>query len=120
MYYNDNGKYPPSGGATNGPNNGWSNSSDASWLGTSTFPTAMRPYMNYLPADPKNTDGWSVNATNIYNYSYVTCPTSGGRAYMLVYRLENDTSVVGTTVNFCGTSYKYGNGSITTGVDSPN
>ena len=117
MYYDDYGKYPLSGGATNGPNNSWSNSSDASWLGTSTFPTAMKSYINNLPVDPKNTAGWAVNATNIYNYSYVTC---GGRAYMLVYRFENDTSVVGTTVNFCGSSYKYGNGSITTGADSPN
>lgn len=112
MYYNDYGKYPRSGGAVNGPNGGWSNSTDASW-DTGVLAIDLRPYLNRLPDDPLNTPGWARD-TDIYSYSYATCY----RGYMLVYRFERDTSVISKTVVFCGPAYNYGNGSITTGIDS--
>ena len=97
LYYVDNQSvYPASGGATNGPNAAWSNSSDASWI---TLQTLLAPYISKLPIDPTNQSGWA--ASGYYSYSYFSC----SRAYMLVYKLENAASQISPGVNVCGTFY---------------
>ena len=85
MYYNDYGTYPSCGGATNGPNNAWSNSSDESWHNPASLPVSLMPYMRTLPEDPLNTTSWAGWFDDGYNYSYVRC---AGRSYMLVYKLR--------------------------------
>ena len=107
-YYADNGRFPTSGGATM-PNNGWSNSNDASWSGN--FQTAIAPYMSTLPKDPSQTNDPGIWAASGSAYSYVTC----GASYMLVYRLEI-ASGPDTSVNYCGSSYSYGGGGSNTNV----
>jgi prepilin-type N-terminal cleavage/methylation domain-containing protein len=109
LYYNDHDAYPASGGATNGPNAFWNNSTDASWA---SLQTLLLPYLSKLPVDPINQSGWAGNGQ--YSYSYYFC---GGRAYMLVYKLENSASQTSPGVNACGTFYNYG-GTITIGQSS--
>lgn len=85
LYYADHGQYPLSGGSSM-PNNGWSNSIDASW---NSLQAELAPYLSTFPRDPINsTDGWSGYCDG-YNYSYFSrgygCPQQW---YMLVYRPE--------------------------------
>jgi type II secretion system protein G len=110
MYYDDNGEYPASGGASS-PNSGWSNSSDSSW---DTLQSKLNNYIT-LPKDPKNeTGGWAGNGK--YNYDYYSLNYGCQQQwYMLVYKLENpDIDSPGVTA--CdGTNFNY-SGTITIGV----
>jgi len=81
MYYDANGQYPPSGGATT-PNGGWSNSGDSSWT---TLQTALKPYLPSLAKDPIDNATWPAFSYSYYSLGY-GC-TQGW--YMLVYSLEN-------------------------------
>lgn len=95
LYYNQNGTYPPSGGAVN-PGPSWSASVDtASWA---TLATYLSPYIK-LPSDPKNTGTWGGSATV---YSYFFHGTNGGcSSYMLVYSLETNSSLPSPGVKDC-------------------
>ncbi|MEO8065243.1 MAG: prepilin-type N-terminal cleavage/methylation domain-containing protein [Candidatus Doudnabacteria bacterium] len=108
LYFTDHAGYPSSGGSAN-PDFNWSNSSDASWT---TLQTAMSAYMSRLPLDPLNqTGGWA--GAGYYNIAYLSC----GRAYMIVYKLENLNTLASPGVNYCGTFYNYA-GTITIGPGS--
>ncbi len=105
-YFSENGAYPPSATLTNGnyPNTSWSNSSNASWLGTQPFPSAMSKYFSKLPVDPINSVGWAGGDTT-FNYSYVSC---GGNQYMIIYKLERPIGQISPGAQ-CGASfYNYG------------
>jgi type II secretion system protein G len=110
MYYDDNGEYPQSGGASS-PNSGWSNSSDSSW---DTLQTKLSGYIN-LPVDPKNeTGGWAGGGK--YNYDFYSrnygCEQQW---YMLVYKLERP-DITSPGVTACnGTNFNY-SGTITIGM----
>lgn len=86
LYYADHGNYPRSDGALS-PNDGWSNSNDASW---NDLQTALAPYMQILPRDPVNTSsGWPN--TGSYTYTYYSLGYDCNQQwYMIVYRLEAD------------------------------
>lgn len=91
LYYDDNQRYPPAGGAI-APNGGWTNSNDSSW---DTFGTALQKYISKLPHDPKetpsaagNTGLWAASG-GVYTYSYLNMPTCDTlQGYMIVYQLE--------------------------------
>lgn len=110
IYYSTQGEYPVSGGATAGPNVGWSNSGDASW---GTLQALWSPPIT-LPKDPINdTTGWAGSGK--YNYDYFSlgygCPQQW---YMLVYKLEKP-NISSPGVAACdGHHFNYG-GTITIG-----
>ena len=108
LYFSTNSTYPTSGGATNGANVSWNNSTDASWA---TLQTALSLYMPTLPVDPTNQAGWAGYGQ--YGYSYFAC----ARAFMLVYKLENPTTLTSPGVNVCGVFYNYA-GTVTIGQGS--
>ncbi|MDO8511680.1 MAG: type II secretion system protein [bacterium] len=118
LYYASNGEYPNTSngvGKSSSPNDTWFTSSDSSWA---TFTAKLAPYLS-LPKDPKQSaSGWPGTA-NTYGYSYFSLKEYGcqNQNYMLVYRLENTSGIMSPGVTFCeGTSFNYGNGTITTGV----
>jgi len=109
MYFQDNGTYPASGGAT-APNGGWTNSADASW---NAFKTALSPYIN-APTDPLNeTGGWAPGKKN---FSYFSSSYGCDRKwYMLVYALEDMAGATSPGVTACdGSFFNYG-GTLTVG-----
>jgi prepilin-type N-terminal cleavage/methylation domain-containing protein len=107
LYFNTNGAWPPSGGAT-APNAGWSNSSDGTWA---TLASALQPYIPSLDKDPQQSASTSIWAGTGPAYSYVNC----GRTYMFVYQLENANGAdPGATCN--GTFYQYGGTGASTAV----
>ncbi len=98
LYFDANGVYPPSGGATQ-PNGGWSNSGEsASWGAGSVFQTAIAPYMSKLPVDPTNTSPVGF-VTNEYYYVGISSNNCNSKVYMLVYKLENGANVVSPGFN---------------------
>ncbi len=105
LYYDQNKTYPVSS---------WLNSSDAAWLNnTNTLATALAPYLSKLPVDPKNDVGYAYNGVYTYSYFAANYGTSG-QWYMIVYRLEDGSSILQTKdgVRACnGTYFHYGNGS---------
>ncbi len=109
LYYNSNGQYPPSGGATY-PNVNWSNSSDSSWT---TLQTAISSAITRLPADPLNQNtGWA--GSGIYNIAYYGANGYGcenSQWYMLVFKLENGGSVRSPGLLACDSSLWQYNGS---------
>jgi type II secretion system protein G len=85
LYYNDNGQYPTSGGATS-PNGAWTSSDDNSWA---TLQSALSNYISKLPKDPKQDPaGWG-NGNYVYSY-YADIGDAGctGSWYIIVYQLE--------------------------------
>lgn len=85
LYYESNGQYPASGGASS-PNGDWSNSNDASW---NTLQTAMAPYIARLPHDPKESSSSWPGAGGVYSYGFFSLYYGCSRQwYMLVYALE--------------------------------
>jgi type II secretion system protein G len=79
LYYDANGQYPASGGAT--VPQGWNNSNDSSWT---TLQTTLSAYLPKLPQDPKqDTSGWSGGGQQTYAYysGAYGCP---GQWYMIV------------------------------------
>lgn len=112
LYYSANNQYPPSGGAI-APNNGWTNSNDASWAGLTTN---LTPFLANLPKDPTNDGpGWAGDGTH---FTYTFFSTGYGctqQWYMIVYRLENMAGIVSPGVTACnGTNFNYG-GTMTVG-----
>lgn len=110
LYYNENGRYPASGGATS-PNGGWSTSNDASW---NTLTTAMASFIR-LPKDPINTvAGWSGGGSYAYSF-YSLNYGCAYQWYMIVYKLEKP-DITSPGVRACnGTNFNYAN-TITIGM----
>ncbi len=94
LYYDDNLEYPicgtwdsgePDYGANVGNNDG-----DGSWCYNNTLNTELtsgsRPYMEYMPKDPKNPNNLDLanGGDDTYIYRYV----SDGTQYAVVYTLE--------------------------------
>lgn len=105
LYYDEYKTYPVTS---------WSNSGDAAWINdTNTLATALHPYLAKLPLDPKNDAGYAYNG--VYAYSYFSSGYGGGgQWYMIVYRLEDGSSVLQTKdgIRACdNTNFHYGNGS---------
>ena len=112
LYYADFGQYPISGGATS-PNNSWSNSTDGSWT---TLQTALAPYIPHLSTDPQQSaSGWGYDS---YSYSYYSQAYGCSQQwYMFVWHPEVSSGFTSPGVRACdGTTFNYGNGSITEGV----
>jgi prepilin-type N-terminal cleavage/methylation domain-containing protein len=90
FYYDANGSYPISSGAT-APNNAWTNSNDTSWT---TFMTAISPYLKHPVNDPSlSANGWAGDGSS-YTYAYLTTGGYGctaGKSYLIVYRPEKAT-----------------------------
>jgi type II secretion system protein G len=114
LYYDANGYYPQ----TN-----WISSGDTTWQ-TSSFATALRPYLSQLPVDPTNTGGPAYGGGYVYSYyssGYLAPGQTNQQWYMIVFRLENQTSPAQTTDGAwsCGTGsntlprqlFHYGNDS---------
>jgi prepilin-type N-terminal cleavage/methylation domain-containing protein len=107
LYLNENGVFPPSGGAT-APNVSWSNSSDGSWT---TLATALASHISDLPTDPQQSSNPSIWGANGYAYSYVRCTGS----YLLVYHLEETKGP--DPGSYCGgLFYQYGGAGANTQV----
>jgi len=92
LYYDDNGQYPPSGGADY-PNGVWSNSTDDSW---NTLQGYLQKYLSKLPHDPSEVgpfnspvEHWG-NTGGAYSYesSYAEGNCKSNMYYDIVYRLE--------------------------------
>ncbi|MFA5840722.1 MAG: type II secretion system protein [Candidatus Paceibacterota bacterium] len=100
LYFNTNGTYPTSGGAT-APNAGWSNSSDNSWT---SLATQLSPFLGNLAKDPNQSADPSIWGVTGAAYSYVSC----GPFYMFVYRTE-EAKGPDPGANYCGGQfYRYG------------
>lgn len=99
-YYNDNGKYPPTGGKTSTPNyaiiglDGNVVDWDKPWL----------PYMSKLPKDPSSSK----------NYVYNSGPDR--QSYYIYASLDRETYVLNNFPSGAGC----GSGSCNYGVSSPN
>ncbi len=106
LFYNSNNQFPNTVGGATYPNVGWSNSSESgSWA---IFQTNIASAVANLPKDPLNQTGW-------VNYSYYAWSGDYGcgvrQAYMLVYRLENGSTVPSPGVTMCdNTFFQYGGG----------
>lgn len=112
LYYLQNNQYPASGGATS-PNNGWSNSNNASWA---TLQTALSPHLAVLPQDPVNSAGSWAGASGNYTYTYFSSGYGCSQQwYMLVYRLEKTTKVSPGVTTCNGTNFNY-SGTVTVGM----
>lgn len=103
-YYSDNGRYPISS---------WASSNNATqW---NTLSTALGVT---LPVDPSNSGTGSATSAGNYTYSYFAnnygCP---GQWYMLVYRLESDTTPDSPGARSCTQIFNYG-GTVTIGANS--
>jgi prepilin-type N-terminal cleavage/methylation domain-containing protein len=111
-YYADHGAYPASGGATS-PSSSWSTSNDSSWT---TLQAKLAPYISSLPKDPtQSSSGWA-QTSGTYTYSYYSHASNcNDQWYMIVWRPEGTVASPGITTP-CGTTYNYGNGSVTTGA----
>lgn len=108
LYFNTNGVYPPSGGAT-APNAGWSNSSDNSWT---SLATQLAPFIGSLAKDPSQSADPNVWGVTGPAYSYVNC----GAFYMFIYRLEVAKGP-DPGANYCGgLFYQYGGAGANTNV----
>lgn len=116
LYYIANGHYPPSTGST-AINGGWATTADTSWQ---TLAGTLKSYMSSLPTDPNPTPGINIlnsPSTNAYDFAYFTngngvyCGTGPYQMYLLVYRLETD-STTNTLEGSCPVSPvgPYGNG----------
>ena len=109
LYYDNNGEYPPSGGASS-PNSSWSNSNDSSWT---TLGNNLSEYLDNMPVDPTNAvSGWAGGGE--YTYGFFSLSYGCGQQwYMLVYKLEGSGDSPGVTA--CdGHFFNYG-GTITVG-----
>lgn len=123
LYYQDNGEYPDSLGATT-PNASWSHSGDDSW---DSFAANLAPYISSLPVDPLNNGANWLQAHYSYyggNASNYGCPHQW---YMLVYSTERSNNLPGGVAT-CSTStpppngiFNYGDSggydTVTTGVN---
>lgn len=112
LYYDTNGQYPSSTGATS-PNGGWSNSNDSSWV---TLQALLMAYMPTLPHDPKESgSNWPGNGAQSYaffshNYG---CDQQW---YMLVYRLENANDPDNGVQACNGAVFRYGGDGANTNI----
>ena len=120
LYYDTNGSFPDSSGATI-PNSSWSSSNDKSW---DTLELALLPFMLSLPEDPKQSaNGWAgYPDTYAYSYYASSCNYDGqsldNQWYMIVWRPEV-TEVPSPGVSHCrGGTYNY-NGTVTIGSSPP-
>jgi len=112
LYYDANGSYPASGGATS-PNIGWSNSNDASW---DTLQTALAPYLARLPHDPRESaNGWPGGGSQSYAF-YSRGYGCDLQWYMLVYRLENAQGIDPGVTACDNTTFRYGGDGANTNV----
>ncbi len=105
LYYDANGQYPASGGAT--IPTGWNNSNDSSWT---TLQTALSAFLPKLPQDPKqDASGWSGGGQQTYAYysGGYGCP---GQWYMIVYRLETAEGTDPGVTACDNTFFQYGGG----------
>jgi len=115
FYFDANGAYPSSGGATD-PNASWSNSAEpASWA---ILQPALAPYLPRLPVDPMNTF-IPAGAPDGYAYYYTALGSWGcnpATSYLLVYRLENGSNVRSPGFLACDniTVVQYGGGGLNT------
>lgn len=101
LYYDANGRYPTSGGASS-PNGEWNNSNDSSWA---ALQTALAVYVSAPPKDPVNQAGWPGSGN--YTYIYYTDPNNNYGCganlwYVLVYKIENGMSQPSPGVVTCG------------------
>jgi len=96
LYYADHGIYPIGS---------WWDSNNSGW---NTLQTALSPYINSLPHDPKETSGFPYLPAN-YVYGYFSsgygCP---GGWYMLVYQLETAKGIDSGVRSCDGTYFRYG------------
>jgi type II secretion system protein G len=103
LYYDNNNAYPVGGLYI-------SNSSN--W---STFQTALSPYLEKLPQDPKQ-DSTGAPYSNYFSYAYYgTSYGCTGQWYMLVYRLET-ASGPDPGAQSCTTFFQYGGTSANTTI----
>ena len=104
LYYNENGRYPTTA---------WISSNAATWQ---TF-LGSALGMN-LPVDPTNTATGQATTAGVYTYSYYSRAYGcEGQWYMIVYRLEGDSTPVSQGVQSCTTYFNYG-GTMTVGANS--
>src|SRR3989344_1411048 len=107
LYYDNFGYYPE----TN-----WVHSVDGTWQ-SNALATGLRPYLSSLPVDPTNSGCCGYNGQYVYSY-YSSGYRSAGQVnqqwYMIVFRLENQTSPAQATdgSTAChGQYFHYGTGS---------
>ena len=117
LYYDDNGFYPLSTGATS-PGGGWSNSSDASWT---TLENLLKPYMIRLPKDPKENNNSGEWAYTGFHYSFYSGPPGAAYGcqqqwYMIVYQLEKASGVDPSVTSCDNTLFQYGGSGANTAI----
>ena len=87
QYYDDNGSYPTTSGASSTIQSYWYLSTATGW--TSTLATALNGIISPLPVDPRN-NGSFVTARQ-FSYAYFSgtgCGKSPGQWYVLLYEFE--------------------------------